>query len=420
MVPEKGRLHICIIGTAIIPPRWLVQGSSAVLSWSLAHKLAQAGEEVSLVGLESYYDLSEVSQEGPHTEGIKVYRVPYFPYDYKAYRKVISLRTIISLLRLLKRIRPDIIHVHGDLNMGYLAGICRRVLGIPTVATITRVHVQRDVERSQVGDMKKRPGLMALIGKRLLVGVDCFIALNSYMRGELVHLGIDPEKIEVVPYGIRREFEGSPEEKIDIFGNGCKTVLFWGDGNIKRGFDLFLSSNAILEREGSRLNFLITVRGFEDELEARALRLAQENSRIKVFVNQREPYPWPIEKVVASVEIVALPYLINPMEPPLTLIESMALGRGVITTGVGGNRELIENYRNGVLIGHDPRQLADAIKQLAYDDAKRREIGKGAQETVRRVFSWGPCIDAVSRIYEKVSGKAGTTTRSPSIPSCPR
>jgi len=69
-------------------------------------------------------------------------------------------------------------------------------------------------------------------------------------------------------------------------------------------------------------------------------------------------------------------------------MEAMATGLPVITTDTGGQRELIDNLRNGLLVPvEDPRALYEAFGAIARDPERARQMGDRARETVIRRFS---------------------------------
>ena len=57
------------------------------------------------------------------------------------------------------------------------------------------------------------------------------------------------------------------------------------------------------------------------------------------------------------------------------LLEAMAMEIPIITTKAGGNVELIENGKEGILVGHnDKEELKKRIIELAKDDALRNRL----------------------------------------------
>lgn len=72
---------------------------------------------------------------------------------------------------------------------------------------------------------------------------------------------------------------------------------------------------------------------------------------------------------------------------PLVLIEAMASGVPVVASGISGIPELIEDGVSGLLVPPgDPQALADALEQLATEEALRERLAHGGRAKVEREF----------------------------------
>ena len=72
---------------------------------------------------------------------------------------------------------------------------------------------------------------------------------------------------------------------------------------------------------------------------------------------------------------------------PNVLVEAMACGLPVITTGISGIPEVIRHGVNGLLVPPDnPEALADAVLRLKCDADLAGRLSRGAQATVRERF----------------------------------
>jgi glycosyltransferase involved in cell wall biosynthesis len=122
------------------------------------------------------------------------------------------------------------------------------------------------------------------------------------------------------------------------------------------------------------------------------------NLSSKFFVNSGILSREKIKEYIYASDVVALPFKIVQSEPPLSILESMALGKPVITTKTCGLPELIGNDR-GVLVEPDnPKDLALAIYRLYQDPEERSEIGKKAREFALKQPDWA----SVTRLYERL------------------
>jgi glycosyltransferase involved in cell wall biosynthesis len=94
----------------------------------------------------------------------------------------------------------------------------------------------------------------------------------------------------------------------------------------------------------------------------------------------------------AENDIFVLPSLMEGMS--LALQEAMASGMAVITTETCGMIDSVENDFNGLLIPPaDSNALENAILKLSQNPDLRARLGKAAQDTIRRRFTWARTID---------------------------
>jgi len=127
--------------------------------------------------------------------------------------------------------------------------------------------------------------------------------------------------------------------------------------------------------------------------------LQQETSQLRLerwvhFTGSRRDIP----QILAAMDLFALPSLSEGLS--LTLLEAMAAGKPVVATRVGGNPEVIEDGRNGLLVtSDDVDELAAALQTLA---SKRRtmaaRMAQQGRQTVAEKFS----LDAMVRAYENI------------------
>jgi glycosyltransferase involved in cell wall biosynthesis len=69
---------------------------------------------------------------------------------------------------------------------------------------------------------------------------------------------------------------------------------------------------------------------------------------------------------------------------PVALVEALAAGVPVVTTGVGGIPEAVEDGVSGLLVPpEDPRALADALERLLVDDALHARLAAGGRDAAR-------------------------------------
>jgi glycosyltransferase involved in cell wall biosynthesis len=73
---------------------------------------------------------------------------------------------------------------------------------------------------------------------------------------------------------------------------------------------------------------------------------------------------------------------------PIALLEAMCLGKPVIAAKTGGIPEVINDGQNGILVEAKPEEIADKIVNLCKNTKKMDELGRNAQETVKKEHDW--------------------------------
>jgi glycosyltransferase involved in cell wall biosynthesis len=88
---------------------------------------------------------------------------------------------------------------------------------------------------------------------------------------------------------------------------------------------------------------------------------------------------------------------------PLTLIEAMAAGLPVVSTGVGGVGEVIEAQRTGLLApSGDDAALAQGVLRLAGSPRLRAELGERGRRRALALFSDDRMHDGYARLYREM------------------
>jgi glycosyltransferase involved in cell wall biosynthesis len=88
---------------------------------------------------------------------------------------------------------------------------------------------------------------------------------------------------------------------------------------------------------------------------------------------------------------------------PLALVEAMACGLPVISTPVGGIKEIITDGQNGLLVqSRDFQQLYQAISGLIRNPALSASLGMAAVQTVQERYSAGIIVQKHRELFRRV------------------
>jgi glycosyltransferase involved in cell wall biosynthesis len=88
------------------------------------------------------------------------------------------------------------------------------------------------------------------------------------------------------------------------------------------------------------------------------------------------------------------------------IMEYMALAKPVIATDCGGNGELIENGRTGIIVSdHKPETIVNAVDSLMSNREGARKMGEYGKIRLQREFSLARMVEEYEKLYTKILGK---------------
>ena len=95
---------------------------------------------------------------------------------------------------------------------------------------------------------------------------------------------------------------------------------------------------------------------------------------------------------------------------PVSAIETLASGRPVVATDVGGTRDVVENGVSGFIVPFgDVEAGADRLEQLARDGGLRTRMGAAGQERTLTRYRVPRLVEDVDRLYRSLLQHKGLT-----------
>jgi glycosyltransferase involved in cell wall biosynthesis len=173
----------------------------------------------------------------------------------------------------------------------------------------------------------------------------------------------------------------------------------------EKALDLLVETAARLKAEFPELRVLVAGTGRE---EGRLRRLIAER-RLEQTVMLLGFRP-----VVADV-LSALDVAIHTSDregSPLAVLESMAAGKAIVATRVGGVPALVRDGEHGLLVPpRDPAALAAAVARLLRNDRLRERLGENARRRQQEQFDIQATVTAVEDLYEQLFATSGRGRR---------
>ncbi len=358
----------------------------------LSHRLAiaraarAAGFDVHVAGdILSDEEIAAVRQEGLTFHRLRLSRGGLLPGRDLAY--------LAQLMRLMRRLRPDLVHnitakpiVYGTLaaralgvrailnavsGLGYsFSGASDRWLLSRVVAAAYRVAL-------------RRPGILVIFQND--DDVEAFVGARIIDRAQAIL--IRGSGVDLAQFAPSAEPAGPPR------------VLLPARMLRDKGILEFARAAQLLRSQGAGASFLLA--GMLDEANPAALsrdaltRLQQESGL--QWLGQVADMP----ALLRSIHVVCLPSYREGF--PKALIEACAAGRPIVATDVPGCREVVEHGVNGLLVRvRDVPALADALQRLLSDAEMRVRMGAAGRRKAEAEFGVGAVVRATLEVYRKL------------------
>jgi glycosyltransferase involved in cell wall biosynthesis len=303
-----------------------------------------------------------------------------------------DLHTVATLVRLMRRERPDVVHTHTA-KAGAVGRLAARLAGVPVIVHTFHGHVLD----GYFSPLKTR--IFTGIERQLARRSSELIAVTPTVRSQLLQKGIgDPDHFSVVRLGLDLEpFLDSRQRAGKLrreLGVALDVPLVGIVGRLVpiKAHHVFLDAAAHVAA-ATPAEFVIVGDGelrAKIEAQVAALGLTQ---RVH-FLGWRADLP----AIYADLDVVALSSLNE--GSPVALIEAMAAGRAVVSTRVGGVGDVIEDGRTGLLVpSGDVTALAAAIKALVDDPTRRQRLGVAARSSVYPTYRMARLVKDIDDLY---------------------
>jgi glycosyltransferase involved in cell wall biosynthesis len=321
------------------------------------------------------------------------------------------------LLRLIEKIKPDLIHIHGtEENFGLI----QDQINIPVVISIQGI-LSSIVEKFYTGipdsvnhKFEKYKNKMLLTSAKYN-----FTKLKRKSVRERIILSTSKNIVGRTDYDRRitklfspesRYFTGQEILRPPFYTNQWKKVSFSSKISIVtiltdityKGFETILKTSKILTAH-ENFNFEWLVAGVKHNSTIVAvseawLKIKTEKSNIKLLgqVNEKE-----IVDLLKSSDIYCQVSHIE--NSPNSLCEAMMTGMPCIASFAGGTGSMLENNKEGILVQDgDPYALAGAIVEMSSSFTLAREFGENARKRALTRHNKEQIVSDIINTYKSV------------------
>jgi glycosyltransferase involved in cell wall biosynthesis/ribosomal protein S18 acetylase RimI-like enzyme len=311
-----------------------------------------------------------------------------------------DLRSATSLWRILRRLRPDVLHTHNP-KPGIYGRIVGRLAGVPIV--VNTVH-----------------GLYALpedrLAKRIVVYALEWLAAR-FSDAELCQ--------SVEDFELLRRLRLSPVDKLRHLGNGIDLSRFRPDADVRAEVrsewgigdgEVVVGIVGRLVEEKGYPELIEAFRSLDDRFTLVCVGPADPDkpdglSKDEIeaaradgvrFLGMRTD----VERLYNGFDIFILPSHREGF--PRSAMEASAVGLPVIATDIRGCREVVDDGVTGRLVPvRSPVGLAAAIREVGGDDATRALMGEAGRKKAEQEFDERRVVRRVLGTYADMAAAKG-------------
>ena len=315
-------------------------------------------------------------------------------------------RVYPSLWRLLKARRPAIVHTRNLAALEMQAAAW--AAGVPV-----RIHGEhgRDIDDLD-GSSRRHQRLRQLYSPF----VHRYVALSRDLEGYLSGpVGIAPRRIAQIYNGVDAEKFASAQAPLrSIVGCPIQGPGLWWVGTVGRMAAVknqTLLARAFLIARDADAGFaavgrLVMVGDGPLRAQAQAILDSGGAQDAAWLPGERSD----VADVMRGLDCFVLPSLAEGISN--TILEAMACGLPVVATAVGGNVELVDAGRTGLLVPNDdPLAMAQSLLHLWRNAAGSKHMGRAGRADVEQRFSMQAMVGAYQHLYDQQISAAGISLR---------
>lgn len=292
----------------------------------------------------------------------------------------------------------DIVHCHGA-RANFIGMFLKNRIKVPLLTTM-----HSDYKLDFKDNVYKRLVFTSL-NQIALKRFNYYIAISETFKEMLVERGFKREKIFTVYNGIDMDMEIDYINKDEFLKskglkNSGETII----GIIARldkvkDHDTFLRAAKILIEDNKDLMFLIAGDGNDEK---RLVSLSKE-----LGIADKVHFIGFIDNPFSFFNAIDINTLTSLSESfPYAILEGAIMKKPIISTNVGGLKELIINDQTGYLVDvGDYKALANRIKLLIDDREKMLSMGENLYKKTRDEFSSDSMAESHVRIYKEIIEK---------------
>lgn len=377
-----------LITSGIFPPD--IGGPARIIE-QIAHDLQARGIDITVLAF------------GKDNEEVRNYRIIKVP------TKLQFLLAIFNLAR-----QSDVIYTFDLYTAGFLSWLIGKVFfnkklvvrfaGDSAWEMAANAGIMSDdILSFQNGNYGLKIFFLKKLRTKILRGADKVVAVSNFMKDLAIQIGINKEKIQVIYNAI--DFLPTPSgggveirTRLGLAGVD-KLIVTAGRLAPWKGFDGLIDVLADLRREFPYLKLLIIGDG-PDKLRLETLRDKHNLGNAVIFVGRVS-----LDKIFEYYQAADV-FVLNSQYEGLShvLLEVLSLNKPIVASNCGGNPEVIENKKNGLLVEYNNNeQIKTAIKDILSDPYWQSVVFQNTCRQSLKKFMWRDVIEQTINVLKGIN-----------------
>lgn len=326
----------------------------------------------------------------------EMHRTPNLKSDYIVYKK---LKAII------REYQPDIVHTHAA-KAGALGRMAAKSCGVPVIVHTYHGHVFH----SYFGKIKST--IYKIIERRLAAISDGIIAISPLQANELAfeHKICKLSKIETIRLGFDlRKFQENIDVKRITTRDHYKleenvAVAIVGRLTPIKNHDLFLDVVEHLAAKNIYARYFIV--GDGSEFNRLQKRVSEINDRFALPLIEMTSWITDIASFNAGMDVICLTS--DNEGTPVSLIEAQACNVPVVSTDVGGVKDIILDGETGFVVPkNDVQAFAEKLELLICQKEIRQKMSQNGWKFVENQFDYRTLVKNMENYYSRLMKQKG-------------
>ena len=298
----------------------------------------------------------------------------------------LGIRTAITIFKLRREI--DLLHLQTPLPQSAFSAVIGRICGIPVVTTIHGVYPAHKNKLKNI--------FYSLMSKITFFCSNEAIFVSKMLReyynvstGRIILNGIDTNH-----FNQNDTIRAITRTKLNI--SDKFVFLFVGRITFTKGIKEIIKATSIV-KDIVNEDFKVLIVGSVIHKEMPGYQNKIRDTDVDNYVINlgAQMNTW---NFYCASDVFLLPSYFEGL--PLVLLEAMACGLPVIASRVGEIPDIIENYKNGLLV--EPRNVDEIVEKMMWcigNEDKLPVIGKNAAKTVKEEYSLDKMVENYLRLY---------------------